>query len=134
MARIAGVELPSEKRIEASLPYIYGIGKSLTKKILIDCQIDPNLRTKNLTEDQINKLQRSIENFKVEGDLRREVQGNIKRLQEIGTYRGSRHLKGLPARGQRTRTNARTKRGKRITIGTVRKEAVVKTGGAPEAK
>lgn len=134
MARIAGIELPSEKRIEASLPYIYGIGKSLTKKILIDCQIDPNLRTKNLTEDQINKLQRSIENFKVEGDLRREVQGNIKRLQEIGTYRGSRHLKGLPARGQRTRTNARTKRGKRITIGTVRKEVVVKTGGAPEAK
>lgn len=134
MARIAGIELPSEKRIEASLPYIYGIGKSLTKKILIDCQIDPNLRTKNLTEDQINKLQRSIENFKVEGDLRREVQGNIKRLQEIGTYRGSRHVKGLPARGQRTRTNARTKRGKRITIGTVRKEVVVKTGGAPEAK
>lgn len=134
MARIAGIELPSEKRIEASLPYIYGIGKSLTKKILIDCQIDPNLRTKNLTEDQINKLQRSIANFKVEGDLRREVQGNIKRLQEIGTYRGSRHIKGLPARGQRTRTNARTKRGKRITIGTVRKEVVVKTGRAPEAK
>ena len=134
MARIAGIELPSEKRIEASLPYIYGVGRSLAKKILIDCQIDPDLRTKNLTEDQINKLQRFIENFKVEGDLRRDVQGNIKRLQEIGTYRGSRHTKGLPARGQRTRTNARTKRGKRITIGTVRKEVVVKTGGASEAK
>lgn len=134
MARIAGIELPSEKRIEASLPYIYGVGRSLAKKILIDCQIDPNLRTKNLTEDQINKLQRYIENFKVEGDLRRDVQGNIKRLQEIGTYRGTRHTKGLPARGQRTRTNARTKRGKRITIGTVRKEVVAKTGGAPEAK
>ncbi len=133
MARIAGIDLPSEKRIEASLPYIYGIGKTLAKKVLFDCQIDPNLRTKNLTEDQINKLQRAIENFKVEGDLRRDIQGNIKRLQEIGAYRGTRHSKGLPARGQRTRTNARTKRGKRITIGTVRKEVVAKTGTAPAA-
>lgn len=131
MARIAGIDLPNEKRIEASLPYIYGIGPALTKKVLADCQIDPNLRTKNLTEDQINKLQRAIENFKVEGDLRREIQSNIKRLQEIGAYRGLRHSKGLPARGQRTRTNARTKRGKRVTIGTVRKEVVAKTGGAP---
>lgn len=133
MARIAGIDLPNEKRIEAALPYIYGIGPTLAKKVLFDCQIDPNLRTKNLTEDQINKLQRAIENFKVEGDLRREVQGNIKRLQEIGAYKGTRHLKGLPARGQRTRTNARTKRGKRITIGTVRKEVVAKTGAAPAA-
>jgi small subunit ribosomal protein S13 len=133
VARIAGIDLPNEKRIEAALPYIYGIGPTSTKKVLADCQIDPNLRTKNLTEDQINKLQRAIENFKVEGDLRREIQGNIKRLQEIGAYRGTRHAKGLPARGQRTRTNARTKRGKRITIGTVRKEVVAKTGGAPAA-
>ena len=130
MARIAGIDLPNEKRIEASLPYIYGIGPALTKNILAECQIDPNLRTKNLTEDQINKLQRAIESFKVEGDLRREIQGNIKRLQEIGAYRGLRHSKGLPARGQRTRTNARTKRGKRVTIGTVRKEVVAKTGPA----
>lgn len=135
MARIAGIDLPNEKRIEASLPYIYGIGRTLTKKILDDCQIDPNIRTKNLTEDQINKIQRAVENYKVEGDLRREIQGNIKRFQEIGSYRGLRHLKGLPARGQRTRTNARTKRGKRITIGTVRKDVVTKTPAAqPEVK
>ena len=131
MARIAGIDLPNEKRIEASLPYIYGIGPTLARKVLVSCQIDPNLRTKSLTEDQINKLQRAIESFKVEGDLRREIQGNIKRLQEIASYRGTRHSKGLPARGQRTRTNARTKRGKRITIGTVRKEVVAKTGSTP---
>lgn len=135
MARIAGIDLPSEKRIEAALPYIFGIGPTLAKKIISDCQIDPNVRTKNLTEDQINKLQRAVENFKVEGDLRREIQGNVKRLQEIGAYRGTRHTKGLPARGQRTRTNARTKRGKRITIGTVRKEVVAKAApAAPPAK
>lgn len=133
MARIAGIDLPNEKRIEASLPYIFGVGPTLAKKVLEDCQIDPNLRTKNLTEEQINKLQRAIENFKVEGDLRREIQSNVKRLQEIGTYRGMRHSKGLPARGQRTRTNARTKRGKRVTIGTVRKEVVAKTGTTPTA-
>ena len=107
----------------------------MAKKIISDCQIDPNVRTRNLTDDQINKLQRAVENFKVEGDLRREIQGNIKRLQEIGAYRGTRHAKGLPARGQRTRTNARTKRGKRITIGTVRKEVVAKTAApTPPAK
>lgn len=131
MARIAGVDLPNEKRIEAALPYIYGIGPTLSKKILSECSINPDSRTKNLTEDEINKLQRTVEKFKVEGDLRREVQGNIKRLQEIGAYRGLRHSKNLPVRGQRTRTNARTKRGKRVTIGTVRKEVVAKT--APSA-
>ncbi|MCR4324558.1 MAG: 30S ribosomal protein S13 [Candidatus Curtissbacteria bacterium] len=124
MARIAGVDLPNEKRIEASLPYIYGVGPKVTKDILIKCQIDPSTRTKNLTEGEVSKLQKALEEYKVEGDLRREVQGNIKRLQEIGSYRGTRHTKNLPARGQRTRTNARTKRGKRITIGTVRKEVV----------
>jgi len=126
MARIAGVDLPNEKRIEASLPYVYGIGPTLAKKILKECSINPDLRTKSLTEDDINKLQRAVEKFKVEGDLRREVQDNIKRLQEVGAYRGLRHAKGLPARGQRTRTNARTKRGKRVTIGTVRKDVVAK--------
>ncbi|MBI3342392.1 30S ribosomal protein S13 [Candidatus Curtissbacteria bacterium] len=130
MARIAGIDLPSEKRIEAALPYIYGVGPVLAKKILDECAIDPDTRTKSLSEDQINKLQRAVENFKVEGDLRREVQNNIKRLQEIGAYRGIRHSRGLPARGQRTRTNARTKRGKRITIGTVRKEVVAKAAPA----
>lgn len=126
MARIAGIDLPNEKRIEASLPYIFGVGPTLAKKIISECQIDPNTRTKNLTEDQINKLQRAVEKFKVEGDLRREIQANVKRLQEIGAYRGIRHSRGLPVRGQRTRTNARTKRGKRITIGTVRKDVVAK--------
>ncbi|MDP2632207.1 MAG: 30S ribosomal protein S13 [Candidatus Curtissbacteria bacterium] len=133
MARIAGIDLPKEKRIEAALPYIFGVGPTLAKKILVKCQIDPNLRTKNLSEEQINKLQKAVEEFKVEGDLRREIQGNIKRLQEIGAYRGIRHSKNLPVRGQRTRTNARTKRGKRITIGTVRKEVVAKTAPATAA-
>lgn len=130
MARIAGIDLPNEKRIEAALPYIYGIGKTLTREILTKIQIDPNLRTKNLTEEQVNKLQKAVEEYTVEGDLRREIQANIKRLQEIGSYRGTRHSKNLPARGQRTRTNARTKRGKRITIGTVRKEVVQKAAPA----
>ena len=134
MARIAGVDLPSAKKIEASLPYIYGIGPTLARLILLKSQIDPNIRTKNLTEEQVNKLQKAVEKYKVEGDLRREIQSNIKRLQEIGSYKGMRHSKNLPVRGQRTRTNARTKRGKRITIGTVRKEAVAKMGGPTEAK
>lgn len=133
MARIAGIDLPNEKRIEASLPYVYGIGPTLARKILAECSINPDLRTKSLTEDDINKLQRAVEKFKVEGDLRREVQDNIKRLQEVGAYRGLRHAKGLPARGQRTRTNARTKRGKRVTIGTVRKDVVAKAPTAATA-
>lgn len=134
MARIAGIDLPNDKRIEAALPYIYGIGPALAKLILAKLQIDPDTRTKNLTEEQINKLQKATEEYKVEGDLRREVAANIKRLQEIGAYRGIRHSKNLPARGQRTRTNARTKRGKRVTIGTVRKEVVAKMGTAPATK
>jgi len=128
MARIAGVDLPNEKRIEAALPYIFCVGPTLAKKIVADCNLDPNIRTKNLSEEQINKIARAVEKYKVEGDLRREIQGNIKRLQEIGSYRGIRHSKNLPVRGQRTRVNARTKRGKRITIGTVRKEIVERTG------
>lgn len=126
MARIAGIDLPAEKRIEAALPYIYGIGPTLARQILAKLTIDPNTRTKNLTEEQVNKLQKAAEEYKVEGDLRREIQANIKRLQEISAYRGLRHAKNLPVRGQRTRTNARTKRGKRVTIGTVRKEVVQK--------
>ncbi|MBI2327275.1 30S ribosomal protein S13 [Candidatus Curtissbacteria bacterium] len=131
MARIAGVDLPNEKRIEAALPYIFGIGPTLAKKIIVDANIDPNKRTKNLSEEELGKLQRKVEEYRVEGDLRREIQGNIKRLQEIGSYRGIRHAKNLPARGQRTRTNARTKRGKRITIGTIRKDVVQKTETTP---
>jgi len=134
MTRISGIELPSEKRIEASLPYIYGVGPTLAKKIIKDCNLDADKRTKNLSEDEINKLQKELEKYKTEGDLRREIQSNIKRLQEIGTYRGSRHSKNLPARGQRTRVNARTKRGKRVTIGTTRKEVVAKMGAEESSK
>ena len=134
MARIAGVDLPNEKRIEAALPYIFGVGPTLAKKIVADCNLDPNIRTKNLSEEQINKIARAVEKYKVEGDLRREIQGNIKRLQEIGSYRGVRHSKNLPVRGQRTRVNARTKRGKRITIGTVRKEIAERMGKTTAAK
>lgn len=126
MTRIAGVEIPSEKRLEASLTYIYGIGNSLAKKIIHESKLDPDKRAKNLTEPEINTLQKALEKYKIEGDLKREVQSNIKRLQEIASYRGTRHSKNLPVRGQRTRVNARTKRGKRITIGTVRKEVAVK--------
>lgn len=132
MARIAGIDLPNGKRIEAALPYIYGVGLTLGKKIIADCGLSPDKRTKDLTEDEVNKLQKAVEKYKVEGDLRREVQGNIKRLQEIGAYRGIRHTKNLPVRGQRTRVNARTKRGKRLTIGTVRKDVVAKTAEAPK--
>ena len=128
MTRILGIDIPSEKRLEAALPYFYGIGSSLAKKIISDCDLDPDKRTKNLTEEEIGKLQKEVEKYKIEGDLRREIQSNIKRLHEIGSYRGQRHAKNLPVRGQRTRVNARTKRGKRITIGTVRKEVAVKTG------
>ena len=128
MTRILGIDIPSEKRLEAALPYFYGIGSSLAKKIISDCDLDPDKRTKNLTEEEIGKLQKEVEKYKIEGDLRREIQSNIKRLQEIGSYRGQRHAKNLPVRGQRTRVNARTKRGKRITIGTVRKEVAVKMG------
>ena len=128
MARIAGVDLPTDKRLEAALPYIYGIGLTLGKKIIKDCALDPDKRIKNLSEDEVSTLQKAVEKYKVEGDLRREVQGNIKRLQEIGAYRGIRHTRGLPVRGQRTKVNARTKRGKRMTIGTVRKDVVAKIG------
>lgn len=128
MARISGVELPKEKRIEASLPYLYGIGPNLAKKILAQAQIDPNKRTKDLSDGEVSKISKEIEKYKVEGDLKREIQGHIKRVQEIGAYKGLRHSRGLPVRGQRTRTNARTRRGRRVTIGTVRKEVVARTG------
>ena len=133
MTRILGVDIPGEKRIEASLPYLYGIGPSLAKKIIATCGVDPNKRTKNLTEEDVNKLQKELEKYKIEGDLRREIQSSIKRLQEIGSYRGTRHTKNLPVRGQRTRVNARTKRGKRVTIGALKKE-ILATKEAPKAE
>ena len=115
MARISGIDLPKEKRIETALNYIYGIGPSLSKKILIKAGVNPDIRVKNLKDDEVGRIQTTIsaENLKVEGDLRREVSMNIKRLIELGTYRGLRHRRGLPVRGQRTKTNARTRKGKR---------------------
>jgi small subunit ribosomal protein S13 len=129
MARIAGVNIPSEKRVEISLTYIYGIGRTLSNKILTETKIDPNTRVKDLSEDQVNLLRQKIEKeFTVEGDLRREVLSNIKRLKEIGCYRGLRHIKGLPVRGQKTRKNSRTVRGnKRNIAGSGRRPASQKT-------
>ena len=129
MARIAGVNIPNEKRIEASLQYIYGIGLTLSKNILVATEISPDIRTKDLTEPQLNKLRDIIEkNHKVEGALRQEVLLNIKRLKEMGAYRGIRHSKGLPVRGQRTKTNSRTRHGNvRKTAGSGRKKSAEKT-------
>jgi len=123
MARIAGVDLPRDKRVEVGLTYIYGIGRSSSKKILARAGVNPDTRIRNLTEEEVNKLREIIEkNHQVEGDLRREVAMNIKRLIEIGCYRGLRHRRGLPVRGQRTRTNARTRKGPRKTVGVRRKK------------
>ena len=117
MARIAGVDLPNDKRVEIALTYIYGIGKTSSDRILKDTQINPDTRVKDLSEDDIAKIRDQIENnYNVEGDLRREVSLNIKRLTEIGRYRGRRHRMGLPVRGQRTKTNARTRKGPKRTI------------------
>ncbi len=129
MARIAGINIPNEKRIEAALPYIYGIGLSLSKKILAATQVDANKRTKDLSESELARVRDYIErNFKVEGELRQQILLNIKRLKEIGSYRGIRHIKGLPVRGQRTKTNSRTRRGNvRKTAGSGRKSASEKT-------
>ena len=129
MARIAGINIPNEKRIEASLPYIYGIGFGLARKILVAVKVDPNKRTKDLTEEELNRIREYVErNYKVEGELRQQVLLNIKRMKEIGCYRGIRHIRGLPVRGQRTKTNSRTRRGNvRKTAGSGRKAAAEKT-------
>ncbi|ACV61264.1 ribosomal protein S13 [Desulfofarcimen acetoxidans DSM 771] len=123
MARIAGVDLPREKRVEIGLTYIYGIGKKTSQKIIEKTGVNPDTRIRNLTEDEINKLREEIEkNCKIEGDLRREIALNIKRLIEIGCYRGLRHRRGLPVRGQKTKTNARTRKGPKRTVGVRRKK------------
>ena len=122
MARIAGIDLPREKRIEIGLTYIYGIGRTSAKKILEMAQISPDIRVKDLTEDQESALREVIDkHFTIEGDLRREVALNIKRLTEIGCYRGVRHRRGLPVHGQRTKTNARTRKGPKKTIANKKK-------------
>ncbi|OEF96443.1 30S ribosomal protein S13 [Vulcanibacillus modesticaldus] len=122
MARIAGVDLPRDKRVEVALTYIFGIGRSTSKKILAETGINPDTRVRDLTEDEVSKLREVIDkNIKVEGDLRREIALNIKRLIEIGSYRGIRHRRGLPVRGQKTKTNARTRKGPRRTVANKKK-------------
>jgi small subunit ribosomal protein S13 len=127
LARIAGVDIPRDKRVEVSLTYIFGIGLTTSQKILAASGVDPDTRVRDLTDEQVNRLREFIDrNIRVEGDLRREVALNIKRLQEIGCYRGVRHRRNLPVRGQRTRTNARTRRGARRTVGGKRKATAKK--------
>lgn len=123
MARIAGVDLPRDKRVDIALTYIYGIGLSSSKKILEATGVNPATRVRDLTDGEINKLRETIEReYRVEGDLRRQISLNIRRLMEIGSYRGIRHRRGLPVRGQRTSTNARTRKGPRRTVGVRRKK------------
>ena len=123
MARIAGVDLPKDKRVEVGLTYIYGIGLSRSQKILAKTGISPDVRVKDLTDDDVSKIRKAIdEDYTVEGDLRREVALNIKRLTEIGCYRGLRHRRGLPVRGQRTKTNARTRKGPRKVVSKSKKD------------
>jgi small subunit ribosomal protein S13 len=125
------VDLPREKRLEVALTYIYGIGRPLAQRILAEAEVGPEVRVKDLTEDQVSKLRRVIEgNHRVEGDLKRQVSMNIKRLMDIGCYRGLRHRRGLPVRGQRTSTNARTRKGPRRTVGVKRSAKETPTGKA----
>jgi len=122
MARISGVDLPREKRVEIGLTYIYGIGRTSSNKILAEAKVSPDTRVRDLTDEEVNKIREVIEaNYMVEGDLRREIALNIKRLQEIGCYRGIRHRKGLPVRGQKTKTNARTRKGPKKTVANKKK-------------
>ncbi len=121
MARIAGVDIPNDKQVGTSLTYIYGIGSTTAKQICAACEIDETTRVKSLTEEQLTKIRQEIANLKVEGDLRRETALNIKRLMEIASYRGLRHRKGLPVRGQRTKTNARTRKGPVKTVANKKK-------------
>lgn len=122
MARIAGVDLPNDRKVPYGLTVVYGVGVILAKKITRSAKISDDKRIKDLSDEDISKLQKEVDKHPIEGELRRSIMTNIKRLEEIGSYRGLRHKRGLPARGQRTRSNARTKRGKRQTIGAVRKD------------
>lgn len=138
MPRIVGVDVPKEKRVEIALTYIYGIGRSLSNKILKVANINPDKRAKDLTEEEVARLSSIIQkDYKVEGDLRRDISGNIKRLIDIASYRGLRHRRGLPVRGQRTKTNARTRKGPRKTVGVVRQKVErtkTKESGTTEKK
>ena len=131
MARIAGVDLPNDKRLDIALTYLYGVGRSNVVHVLKEAQMDGARRVKTLTDEEVNKIAKILEKgYPVEGNLRKVVSDNIKRLIEIRSYRGSRHVKNLPSRGQRTRSNARTKRGKRVTIGAMKKDDRIKTDTA----
>ena len=135
MARVAGVDLPKAKRVDIALRYIYGVGPVLSMLVLKDADVDPAKRVKDLTEEEVNRINSIIsKNYKVEGDLRREVQSNIRRLIDIGSYRGFRHRRNLPVRGQRTKTNARTRRGRRKTVGSGRTIGGEKGAKAEEKK
>jgi len=137
MARVAGVELPRDKRIDIALTYIFGIGPSSARRIMAESQVRSERRVRELNEEEVHRIQTAVSKYKVEGDLRREVASNIKRLIEIGCYRGTRHQKGLPVRGQRTRTNARTRKGPKKTVGVMRgkqrSEAKISTRAKPGA-
>ncbi len=132
--RVLGANIPDEKRIDIALTYLYGIGRSNVRGILKKAEIDASKRAKTLTEAEVKRITDALEHIKIEGDLRAEVHENIRRLKEIGAYRGVRHSRNLPSRGQRTRSNARTKRGKRVTIGAVKKEVVAKIEAAQKTK
>lgn len=127
--RIAGVNVPDEKRLDIGLTYLYGIGRANVTKVLEAAGLEAGKRIKELTEEEVGRIQKALDQFKIEGDLRQELSQNVRRLEDINAYRGIRHRRGLPTRGQRTRSNARTRRGKRKTVGTVRKEVTAKTGG-----
>lgn len=131
--RVVGVDLPNNKRIDFSLTRVYGVGQNLSRKILQSAGIDSDKRTKDLSEKELAILNKAVEGYTVEGDLRREVRQNIQRLKDIGSYRGTRHNRSLPVRGQRTKTNARTKRGKRKTVGAFKKEALSKIATAQKS-
>lgn len=126
--RIAGVNVPDTKRIDVALTYIYGIGAANVKNVLEKAAIDGAKRTKSLSEEEVGKIQKVLDEYRIEGELKADIARSIKRLKEIGSYRGLRHVRNLPVRGQRTRSNARTKRGKRVTIGAIRKEMAERMG------
>lgn len=132
--RISGVTIPDDKKVGIALSYLYGIGRSNAKVVLQVAAVDGAIRVKDLTEDQQKAITKALETYKLEGDLRAEVNENIKRLKEISAYRGVRHSRSLPTKGQRTRSNARTKRGKRVTIGAIKKEVAAKMEASAAAK
>ena len=132
--RISGLTIPDDKRVDISLTYLFGVGRQNVVSILEQAQVDAAKRVKDLTEDEQKRIQKVLETHKLEGDLRADINGDIKRLKEISAYRGTRHSRGLPVRGQRTKSNARTKRGKRMTIGAIKKEVAAKLEASKTAK